>query len=37
MDDWILLFIKNLKSFRLNKKFNFLYKGSFKIIKKIKK
>jgi hypothetical protein len=29
--------MKNLRSFRPNKKLDFLYKGSFKIIKKIKK
>jgi hypothetical protein len=29
--------MKNFKSFRLNKKFNFLYKESFKVIKKIGK
>jgi hypothetical protein len=33
----MLLFIKNLKFFKLNKKLDFLYKENFKIIKKIKK
>jgi hypothetical protein len=37
VEDQILLSIKNLRSFRPNKKLNFPYKESFKVIKKIKK
>jgi hypothetical protein len=33
----VLLSIKNLRSFRPNKKLDFPYKGSFKVIKKIRK
>jgi hypothetical protein len=35
--DRVLLSMKNLRSFRLNKKLDFLYKGSFKVIEKIGK
>jgi hypothetical protein len=33
----VLLSIKNLRSFRLNKKLDFLYEGSFEVIEKIGK
>jgi hypothetical protein len=37
MINQVLLSIKNLKFFKLNKKLDFLYKESFKVIKKIRK
>jgi hypothetical protein len=33
----VLLSMKNLRSFRLNKKLDFLYEGSFEVIEKIGK
>jgi hypothetical protein len=35
--DQVLLSMKNLRSFRSNKKLDFLYEGSFEVIEKIGK